>query len=185
MTRRTQPVTMNAIEIILCNTTSGQLSRYSDSLRADGPGIERRWVQATSFSISVQTGHEARQASPKGYRIYLPGVKRPRCGADHKPSRAEVKERVKLYLYPSCTCPYTRYPNKGDLPQSLQSNTGPVHSIRPRPPPATAAHTQYSLIILSLDAVPRIVEPSAIGSYAAMSSALRRAVRRQHDIKCT
>jgi len=31
---------------------------------------------------------------------YFPGVKRPGCGVDHTPpSRAEVKERVKLYLY--------------------------------------------------------------------------------------
>ena len=91
---------MNTAEIILCNTTSGQLSRYSDSLRADGPGIKHRWEQVTFFSISVKTGPQTRPASPKGYRVYLPGVKRPRCGVDHQPpSRAEVKERVELYLY--------------------------------------------------------------------------------------
>jgi hypothetical protein len=35
-----------------------------------------------------------------GYRVSFPGVKRPGRGADHPPSSsAEVKERVKLYLY--------------------------------------------------------------------------------------
>jgi len=35
-----------------------------------------------------------------GYRISFPGVKRPGRGVDHSPlTRAEVKERVQLYLY--------------------------------------------------------------------------------------
>jgi hypothetical protein len=35
-----------------------------------------------------------------GYRVYFPGVKRPRRGVYHPPpSSARVKERVKLYLY--------------------------------------------------------------------------------------
>jgi hypothetical protein len=35
-----------------------------------------------------------------GYRVSFPGIKRPGCGLDHPPqSRAEVKERVELYLY--------------------------------------------------------------------------------------
>ena len=33
-----------------------------------------------------------------GYRVSLPGVKRPGCGVDHpSPSSAEVKGRVELY----------------------------------------------------------------------------------------
>jgi hypothetical protein len=36
-----------------------------------------------------------------GYRPPFPGVKRPECGVDYrKPTSAEVKERVELYLYP-------------------------------------------------------------------------------------
>ena len=35
-----------------------------------------------------------------GYRVSLPGGKRPRCGLNHPlPSNAEVEERVELYLY--------------------------------------------------------------------------------------
>ena len=35
-----------------------------------------------------------------GYRVSFPGVKRPGRGVNHPPlSRAEVKERVQLYLY--------------------------------------------------------------------------------------
>jgi hypothetical protein len=35
-----------------------------------------------------------------GYQVSFPGVKRPGRGVDHPPpSRAEVKERVELYLY--------------------------------------------------------------------------------------
>ena len=35
-----------------------------------------------------------------GYRVSFPGVKRPGRGVDHPhPSRAEVKERLGLYLY--------------------------------------------------------------------------------------
>jgi len=35
-----------------------------------------------------------------GYRVSLPGVKRPGRGVDHPPtSSAKVKERVELYLY--------------------------------------------------------------------------------------
>jgi len=38
--------------------------------------------------------------SQSGYRVSFPQVKRPGRGVDHPPpSRAEVKERVELYLY--------------------------------------------------------------------------------------
>jgi hypothetical protein len=38
-----------------------------------------------------------------GYRICFPGVKRPGRGVGHsRPSSAEVKERVELYLYSPC-----------------------------------------------------------------------------------
>jgi hypothetical protein len=37
-----------------------------------------------------------------GYRVFFPGVKRPRLGVNHPPQfSAEVKERVELYLYSS------------------------------------------------------------------------------------
>jgi len=52
------------------------------------------------FSAPVQTGPGGHLASTKGTESF-PGVKRPERGVDHPPSSsAEVKKRVKLYLYP-------------------------------------------------------------------------------------
>jgi len=57
----------------------------------DGPGIE---------SPPVQTGSEAQPASCTMGTGCFPGVKRLGRGVDHPPpSRAEVRERVELYLY--------------------------------------------------------------------------------------
>ena len=76
----------------------GQLSLYSDSLRAGRPG-DRITVEA-SFCAQVQTGSEAYPTSYKMGAESFPGVKRSRRGVDHTPpSGAEVKERVELYLY--------------------------------------------------------------------------------------
>jgi hypothetical protein len=73
-------------------------SRYSDSLRAGRSGdqipVEMR------FSSPVQTGPGAHPASYTMGTGSFPGVERPGRGVDHPPpSRAEVKERVELYLY--------------------------------------------------------------------------------------
>jgi len=52
------------------------------------------------FSASVQTGPGAHPGSHTVGAGSFPGVKRPGRGVDHLPlSSAEVKERVKLYLY--------------------------------------------------------------------------------------
>jgi hypothetical protein len=52
------------------------------------------------FSATVQTGPGAHPASSTMGTGSVPGVKRPVRGVDHPPaSRAEVKERVELYLY--------------------------------------------------------------------------------------
>ena len=73
-------------------------SRYSDSLQA-GRSRERipMWER---FSAPVQTGPGAHPASYTMGTGSFPGVKRPRRGVDHPTtSRAEMKERVELYLY--------------------------------------------------------------------------------------
>ena len=62
------------------------------TVRGSNPG-------AAKFSAPVQTGSEAHPASYTIGTGSFPGVKGPDRGADHPPSRAEVKERVKLYLY--------------------------------------------------------------------------------------
>jgi hypothetical protein len=69
--------------------------------RLDGPGIESRWGGAR-FSVPVQTCPRAHPASCKmGAKCLSRGVKRPGRGVDHPPHpRAEVKERVELYLLP-------------------------------------------------------------------------------------
>jgi len=52
------------------------------------------------LSAPVQTGPGAHPASYTMATESFPGVKRPGRGIDHPPpSRAEVKERVQLYLY--------------------------------------------------------------------------------------
>ena len=69
----------------------------------DDPRIESRW--GARFSAPVQTGPGAYPASYKMGTGFFQRVKRPGRGVDHPPpSRAEVKERVELYLYfPSWT----------------------------------------------------------------------------------
>ena len=67
----------------------------------DGPEIESRW--GARFSALVQTcpgAHSASYAMGTGSFGGGRGVKRPGRGVNHPPpSRAEVKERVELYLY--------------------------------------------------------------------------------------
>jgi hypothetical protein len=64
----------------------------------DGPGIESRW--GARFSAPIQTGPATHQASYTMGTGPFSGVKRPGRGVDHPPlSRAEVKERVELYLF--------------------------------------------------------------------------------------
>ena len=73
-------------------------SRYSDLLRAGLSGD--RILVGARFSAPVQTVSEAHPASCTMGTGSFPGVKRPGRGADHPPlSKAEVKERVELYLY--------------------------------------------------------------------------------------
>ena len=66
--------------------------------RLDDPGIESRW--GARFSAPIQTGPGANPASyTRGTGSFL-GVKQLGRGIDHPPpSSAEVKERVRLYLY--------------------------------------------------------------------------------------
>jgi hypothetical protein len=71
-------------------------SRYG----LDGPGIDPRW--GARFSAPFQIGPGAHPSSyAMGTWSFL-GVKRPERDVDHPPpSRAEVKERLELYLYSS------------------------------------------------------------------------------------
>jgi hypothetical protein len=94
-------VNTNAIRM-LSNITnfsgrSGQLSRYSDLLRAGRSGI-RTPVRAR-FSLPVQTGHRGpSNLLYNAYRAHFQGVKRQGLGVYHPPlSSGEVKGRVKLY----------------------------------------------------------------------------------------
>ena len=80
------------------NDEPGYLSRYSDSLRAGRSGDQI--PVGARFSALVQNGPGAHPAShTRGTGSFL-AVKRPGRGVDHPPpSKAEVKERVELYLY--------------------------------------------------------------------------------------
>jgi hypothetical protein len=64
----------------------------------DGQGIESRWGRDFRTRPDRPWGLPSRLYN--GYRVSLPGVKRPGRGANHPPSSsAEVKERIELYLY--------------------------------------------------------------------------------------
>ena len=73
--------------------------QYSDSLQTGRPGDRIPvWVRS---SVPVQTGiWTPFSVIYNGYRIPVPGVKRPGRGVNNPPSSsAEVKERVELYVY--------------------------------------------------------------------------------------
>jgi hypothetical protein len=74
-------------------------SRYSDSLRAGRSGD--RIPVGAKFFAPVQIGPWGPPSLLyNGYRISIPGVKRPGRGVDHPPpSSARVKERVQLNLH--------------------------------------------------------------------------------------
>jgi hypothetical protein len=76
----------------------GGRSRYSDRLRAGRSGD--RIPVGARFSATVQTGSGAHPASYTKGNGSFPRVKRRGRAVDHPPtSGAEVKERVKLYVY--------------------------------------------------------------------------------------
>jgi hypothetical protein len=76
------------------DSSVGIATRYG----LDGPGIESRW--ARDFPDRPWGPPSVLYS---GYRVSLPGVKRPGRGVDQPPpSSAEVKERVQLYLYSPC-----------------------------------------------------------------------------------
>jgi len=65
----------------------------------DGPGIESQWGSEIFY-----TGPDWPWGPPSllynGYRVFSRSKLWPGCGVDPPPlSRAEVKERVELYLY--------------------------------------------------------------------------------------
>ena len=68
----------------------------------DGPAIESRWGNVFHTHPDWTWG----PTQPPVWILCLcprwgGGLKQPRCGIDHPPlTRAEVKERVELYLYP-------------------------------------------------------------------------------------
>jgi len=87
--------------ILLVRGTSGEgpglLSRYRDSLLA-GRSVDRIPLRARFFA-PAQNGPGAQPAPCNGHRVSFPRLNLPGRGLDHPPpSRAEVKERVELYL---------------------------------------------------------------------------------------
>jgi hypothetical protein len=67
----------------------------------DGQGIESLWGR--NFSHLSRLALRPPSLLYNGYRLSLPGIKRPGRGVDHPPlSNSEVKERIELYLYPPC-----------------------------------------------------------------------------------
>ena len=64
----------------------------------DGLGIESQWGRDFRTRSDRPCGPPS--LLDNGYRVSFPGVKRPTRGLNHsRPSGAEVKERVELYLY--------------------------------------------------------------------------------------
>jgi hypothetical protein len=89
---------ITSIFLTLFFSGPGELSRYSDSLRA-GRSRDRNPVRAR-FSAPVQTGPEVHPTCYTMGSRSFPGVKRPGRGVEHPPSSsAEVKETVELCIY--------------------------------------------------------------------------------------
>ena len=88
------------ISIITCwKRGPGYLSRYSESLRAGRSG-DRTPVGGKIFCTRPDRPWDPPNLLYNEYRVLPPGVKRPGRGVNHTiPSSAEVKERVKLYIY--------------------------------------------------------------------------------------
>jgi hypothetical protein len=77
-------ITYSTVQYVGRDRAVGIATRYG----LDGPGIESRWE--ARFSAPGQTGPGTHPAS-------FPGVERPLRGDKYpRPSRADVKERVKL-----------------------------------------------------------------------------------------
>ena len=86
----------NAIVIYYYYCGPGQLSRYSDSLRAGRSGD--RIPVGARFSAPIQTGPGAYPASCTMGTESFPGVKRPGRGVEHPPPySAEVKKEEYSY----------------------------------------------------------------------------------------
>ena len=80
-------ITYSTVQYVGWDSKVGIATRYG----LDCPGIESGWE--ARFSAPGQTGPGTHLAS-------FSGVERPWRGDEHpRPSRAEVKERVKLYVY--------------------------------------------------------------------------------------
>ena len=76
------------------DSSVGMATRYG----LDGPRIDSRRGEGARFSEPVETGPPTLLYTV--YRIFRPGINRPGRGVDHlSPPRAEVKERVELYIY--------------------------------------------------------------------------------------
>ena len=83
-----------------CSCGPGQISRYSNWLRAGRSGIESKGAK---FFAPVQTGPVAYPSSYKTRSGSFPGVKRLGLDVNHPfPSGSEVKERVELYIFSPC-----------------------------------------------------------------------------------
>ena len=87
---------------VLCTSVSTYVGMYVVGIVTccvlDGPGIENRWEGDFPQQSKPAVGPTSVLYSV--YLVSFPAVKRPGRGVDHPPPcSAEVKERVKLYLY--------------------------------------------------------------------------------------
>ena len=101
ITTTSRPVPSLAAKTALPSLNMGRGSSVgiATHYRLDGPGIESPW-EGEIFRTRPDRPCGPPSLLYNGYRISFPGVKRPGRGADHPPpTRAEVKERVELYLY--------------------------------------------------------------------------------------
>jgi len=91
----------------------------------DGPGIESGGVGGARFSAPVQTGPGAHPHQS------LPGVKWPGRGLNYlPPSRAEVKERVQLYIYSTSGPSWPVTGRTLPLPLPLIRGTFIIHRVQ-------------------------------------------------------
>jgi hypothetical protein len=96
--RRTRHLPKTILQHIGCskgrNGSVGKRTRY----RLDGLGVESWWGEILHTNPGRSQGPY--NLLYNGYRDFSPGVKRPIRGVEQPPpSRAEVKERIYIYIY--------------------------------------------------------------------------------------
>jgi len=79
------------------NTDRDSVDGITIRYGVDGPGIEFQWRRDFPLPFTPDLGHT--QRTVQRVPALSPGVQRLGCGVAPPPTRAEIKERVEIYVY--------------------------------------------------------------------------------------